>query len=78
MAASKMAASDSNHLADFEQVKILNSYFADFEHIKIFSSHFADFEPVKNSIVILLTLSKSKKLTTKLPWKKGDAFAFFV
>ena len=49
MAASKMAASDSNHLADFEQVKILNSYFADFEHIKIFSSHFADFEQVKKT-----------------------------
>ena len=40
-------------------------------------SHFDAFEQVKNLIVILLTLNKLKKLTTKLPWEKLDAYASF-
>ena len=40
-------------------------------------SYFANFEQVKNLIVILLTLSKLKKLTKKLPWEKLDAYASF-
>ena len=41
--------------------------------------YFVDFEQVKKIlVVILLTLNKSKiKVTTKLPWEKLDAYAFF-
>ena len=40
--------------------------------------YFAGFKQVKNLVVILLTLNKSKiKLTTKLLWEKLDAWAFF-
>ena len=37
----------------------------------------SDVEQVKNLVVILLTLSKSKKLAVKLLWEKLDAYAFF-
>ena len=40
-------------------------------------SYFANFEQVKNLIVILLTLSKLRKLTKKLSWEKLDAYASF-
>ena len=40
----------------------------------VISSHFAVFGQVKNLIVTLLTLDKSKiSLTTKLLWEKLDA-----
>ena len=41
-------------------------------------TYFADIKQVENSIFILLTLNKKKKLIIKLPWEKPDACALFV
>ena len=51
-------------------LKKLICYFADFGWV-------SDFEQVKTLVAILLPLNKLKKLTTKLPWEKLDAYAFF-
>ena len=50
---------------------------------KIYNNNYTQlfyyFEQAKKIIDLLLTLSMSKiKLTTKLPWEKLDAWAFFI
>ena len=42
------------------------------------SGYFANFEQVKDLVAILLTLTKLKKLATKLSWEKPDAYASFL